>query len=286
MASNSLTLSLRERKFIVAAGTTWTSSSNTNSLAYTFPVDIKGFKVLSYNIPNAWYPVNSRNNTIRFVESGVGTDKNATLTPGNYTVTQLLAEVKTQLEASNDSAITYTVTANANTEKVTITPSAGNLTLKFNENPLTNAADLLGFDYANTGAASTHTGTKPNKIVQGTESNILIAVGTSGNTVSSTGGGLYHSAGGSTYGIIAEIPVNATYGNYLNPVEGFNGEDFPVIASQGRGFLNANTTTFSLRYPIRTITPTGGAATSDSDLALVDLNQKPWMMTLAGTLGT
>ena len=288
MSSSSLKASntLRERKFIISSGHTWTSTYLSSTISYTFPVNVKSFKVLSFNIPFAWYPINSRNNAIVFSESAGGGNVTATLTAGHYTVSQLLTELETRLNAASANTLTYTASVNTNTNLITITVSSGNTTFVWTSSPLTNAADLLGFTYADTVmVGSTVTASFPNKIERGTESNILIAVGTTGNTVSH-GGGIYHDAVSTTFGIIAEVPVTAGYGSWLNPPEGFLGEEFPIIASQGRFFSSANATIFTLRFPRKIITPTGGSQVSEDDPALIVMNQKPWMLAISGTLGS
>lgn len=275
------------RKFVITSGTTITASSNTNSVAYTFPVNVKYFKVLSYDIPFGWYPVNSRNNNIRFSESAGGGTVTATLTPGNYTVAQMMTELKARLEGASPNTLTYTCTANSSTGKVTISASAGEFTLYFSQNPLSNASQLLGFTYGDlTSSGSSLTGANRNMIVRGTEDHLLICVGTSGNTVAE-GGGLFHDTTPSTptFGYIAMVPVTGSYGDHLYPGVGSSGKKYPIIASQGRGFLSSNTTTISLRYPIKKVVPDGSSETAETSEALVDLNQKPWMLVIEGELG-
>jgi hypothetical protein len=92
----------------------WTGNANTNYLLYIDEVAI----------PNAVYPINTNYDTIIFTESGGGSGT-ATLTHQNYTGTQLAAEIKTQLESANGTAITYTVTYDSQTMKLTVVPSAG-----------------------------------------------------------------------------------------------------------------------------------------------------------------
>lgn len=67
---------------------------------------------------NTIYPFNSRNNTLIFQEDGVNTDLTATIPAGNYTVTNLLTELKTQLDSAGSN--TYTVTYSDTTLKITI----------------------------------------------------------------------------------------------------------------------------------------------------------------------
>ncbi len=98
------------------------------------------------------------NDKIDFLE-GAGAEKSATLTAGSYTSTTLAAEVKTQLEAANLTAVTYTVTYSTTTKKFTIVPSASTITIKWatGTNTLTNAHTVLGFSNADVSATASAT---------------------------------------------------------------------------------------------------------------------------------
>lgn len=74
---------------------------------------------------NGRYNIHVGNNTLVFQEDGVAVDLTATLTPGNYTATELQAEIKTQMDAAG--ANTYTVTYDSITMKYTITTSGTSL---------------------------------------------------------------------------------------------------------------------------------------------------------------
>lgn len=94
------------------------------------------------------------NDKIDATEDG-GAPFAATLTPGSYTSATLATEVKTQLEFSNGTAATYTVTYNATTQKFTITKNAGVFVIKWltGANTATNAHAILGFSNTDTGSA-------------------------------------------------------------------------------------------------------------------------------------
>ncbi len=101
------------------------------------------------------------NDKINFTEDG-GAEKTATLTAGTYkmgttsaTALTLCKEIKDQLEASNDTAATYTVTFSTSTKLLTITKNSGVFVLKFSTgaNAATSARTLLGFGSVDTSSA-------------------------------------------------------------------------------------------------------------------------------------
>lgn len=103
----------------------------------------------------------SSNDKINFTEDG-GAEKTATLTAGSYAygtassqAGTLCAEIKTQLEAANETAATYTVTYSYSTKKFTITKNSGVFVLKWSTgtHAATSARTLLGFTAADTSSA-------------------------------------------------------------------------------------------------------------------------------------
>lgn len=107
------------------------------------------------------------NDKINFTEDG-GVEKTATLTAGTYVMgassavaSSLCLEIKTQLEASNDTAATYTVTFNTTTGLITITKNSGVFVLKFSTgaNAATSARTLLGYGSVDTSSAIAASGT-------------------------------------------------------------------------------------------------------------------------------
>ena len=70
---------------------------------------------------NSEYPINSYNNVIQFREAlDDVTTYSATLTPGNYSGSELALEMQTQLNSATGNAYSYVVTYNNNTGKITI----------------------------------------------------------------------------------------------------------------------------------------------------------------------
>lgn len=85
--------------------------------------DVFTIELLTAEIPKSNYVINSNNNKFYFQElnsqvSG-GTYYTATITPGNYTASELVTQLKNALDAAG--AATYTVTLNTTTNKYTIT---------------------------------------------------------------------------------------------------------------------------------------------------------------------
>jgi hypothetical protein len=109
-------------------------------------------ELLSFNVPNIQFNVDSTNNLIYFDD---GAPLTATLTPGAYNYISLPVEVKAQLEAV--SANTFTVTYDENTFKLNIGISAGIFSLTFGTNTTNSAALILGFRAVDTVAASSQT---------------------------------------------------------------------------------------------------------------------------------
>lgn len=107
------------------------------------------------------FVIDASNKTIKFME-GV-TTYTATLTEGTYTAAGFAAEVKKQLEASNGSTDTYTVSYDATTKKFTIGNNSGNLNSIdiLWEDAGTTAEAILGFtatDHAAIAVGSSSTG--------------------------------------------------------------------------------------------------------------------------------
>jgi hypothetical protein len=104
--------------------------------------------------PNSIYNVDSRNNLLRFTDNnGAAT---ATITSGWYTTATFPAAVKSALDTASG-GVTYTVSISSTSGKILITPSAGNLTLRFSTTA-NSAAPLLGFNNVDTAAATSQTG--------------------------------------------------------------------------------------------------------------------------------
>ena len=117
-----------------------------------------GFTVVSHTVFTVTLNVN---NSIDFKESVAGTNQTATLTAGTYTAYDLAAEIKTQMETANGTAVTYTVTFNSTTRKFTITPNSGTVQLLWLSGTANakGAYALIGWAKVDTDAAASQTST-------------------------------------------------------------------------------------------------------------------------------
>ena len=99
-------------------------------------------------IPNSMYTFDEKNNVIIFSEGGG--DLSAVITPGEWALSDLLVELKTQLEVAG--AFVYTVTESQG--RITIA-ATGAFRLKFSRS--NSPAYRLGFASVDTGLAVSHT---------------------------------------------------------------------------------------------------------------------------------
>lgn len=90
--------------------------------------DILEIELISANIPKSEYNINNSNNVIHFDVSG--TEYTAVLPVGNYILSDLLTDLETQMNGSG-SGVTFSITENTKTNKITISGSAI-FTLLFN----------------------------------------------------------------------------------------------------------------------------------------------------------
>jgi len=115
------------------------------------------FEIDHINIPTTWYNINSTNNILLWDDT-LGAAVTTTITPGNYTATELATEIGTQMTSDETVGDTYTCTYDSTTQKFTIAGDGGNfeLTLADTSNiwdtnsPTRNLAKLMGF-YVETG---------------------------------------------------------------------------------------------------------------------------------------
>jgi hypothetical protein len=80
-------------------------------------------QVINAIIPNSWNNLSALigNNKLRFAETGDSSLITITISDGNYTIDELMSEVKTQLDANSTNSCTYTLTYSEITNKVSIT---------------------------------------------------------------------------------------------------------------------------------------------------------------------
>lgn len=119
--------SRKERKITVEVNSqdrSRTHSFNSNNFRWEFrrPLkDVVAIELVSGSIPADLYNVTPDWNNFIFAE-GTGAKIKVTLTPGQYTATEVAAELQTQLNAVA-SVSTYTVAYSATTKRLTITGS-------------------------------------------------------------------------------------------------------------------------------------------------------------------
>ena len=94
--------------------------------------NIAAIKIIEVQIPFSWYVFNSGNNTFTLTEISGGTaTATVTLPIGNYTSTQLAANLAAALIAASPNSSTYTVTFNVATQKFVITNTTGGAVTAF-----------------------------------------------------------------------------------------------------------------------------------------------------------
>ncbi len=111
---------------------------------------IQQVRIDGVEFPNSYYVFNSQTNSIKFTENGEA-EATATITPGNYTSTTILTEIKAALEAVSPDSRTYTVTLDTSTLKITIAVSSGTVIIN---GATSTAGEFIGFTVANSTAAS------------------------------------------------------------------------------------------------------------------------------------
>jgi len=103
--------------------------------------------------------IDATNNKINFKEDG-GAERTATIASGNYTTQELMAVIKTAMDAAPSATGTYTVTYNSSTEITTIAVSGSitNVQLLFSSGTdVANSVRIeIGFQSFDTSSDTTH----------------------------------------------------------------------------------------------------------------------------------
>jgi hypothetical protein len=132
------------------------STQTTTAFTLTLPRPIQGKYLMVFAlIPGSAYPVTSNNNTVPFNENA--TNKTATIPVGSYTGSTLAAAAATALTTSSGGFATYSASFSSVTAKITIT-STGTFSLQFGTFPTNSAWSPLGWNQADTGAATSQVG--------------------------------------------------------------------------------------------------------------------------------
>ena len=127
-----------------AADTIWSRGDITYNLkrSITLPSGTIGYVSLNeLTIPNTNYCINSSNNYLQLTQYGEAPES-ITITPGNYTVTELRDQLNTAF-ASNFNLSTVICSYNMNTNKYTFTDSVSS-SIVINDTSTMNA--VLGFE--------------------------------------------------------------------------------------------------------------------------------------------
>lgn len=143
---------------------------NSNNYRVPLPLykDIVSIELISAEIPNTEYNINSSNNQIYFDDSG--STVIATIPVGFYTITDLLTAISTEMTATGSQA--YTATLDPLTNKITITAAAPWSFLFYGGVELYNTTNrsvylpnsigpIIGYNINDLTGATSYTGTKP-----------------------------------------------------------------------------------------------------------------------------
>lgn len=176
------------------------------SFAIPFGRPLIGKYVLEFvQIPNTIYNIDSTNNQVYFEESGGGGTLTGSITAGFYDTGTFPAAVKAAMDAVTANAITYTVSINADTNLMTITPSGGTVAIQFGTNTSNSAAQPMGFSASDVATAASVTG---DQVIDLSEPRTLGIIFRDSDDRSSTrvSTGRYYSA---------QIPVNVSFGDVI-----------------------------------------------------------------------
>jgi hypothetical protein len=117
----------------------------TNPFRWTFrrPLkDVVSIELVNGCVPTALYNINTGWNIFSFKEAA--TDYTVSLTPGQYTSTELCTELARALNAISGISNTYTVGYSSITKKMTVsTVGAASFSFKFQDSPYTDAIDRI-----------------------------------------------------------------------------------------------------------------------------------------------
>jgi hypothetical protein len=144
MSSTHFFIFIDSRNKITGTNSNFNLSMNDHNVEPGINVAVSLDECTFYNMQ---YPINSTNNSIVFQENDTASDITATLTPGNYTGSEIATEIQTQFNSVG--ANTYSVSYNENTGKLTI---AG-LTLP-DDVKLISINEIYGFNAGSSFAAS------------------------------------------------------------------------------------------------------------------------------------
>lgn len=162
------------------------------------------------------FKVDANNKFIDFKENGGDDLLTAIITEGNYTVSELEAEIKSQLEATSDNNIDYTVSYNSSTMKFTIQgASLTRLDILWasGEHNTNSASSLLGFDAADDIGALTYTSDNVTVKYNGDNDPFAVKIGQAATIeVGSDGGSIFSGIFATLSNIAKDLQSNNTSG--------------------------------------------------------------------------
>ena len=112
-------------------------------------------KIHNIQLPVSFYQINSNYNTLKITERNTGDtvtdDITITITPGNYTITELTSEIETQLNTLTEQSNTYSVSQDDKTGKINISYTGGSANVDIDSyvngstiNPIIGAGEYNG----------------------------------------------------------------------------------------------------------------------------------------------
>ena len=117
--------------------------------------DVKKIRVSNVVVPFSYYVVNSNTQYFEVIEDTGSLVVGVNITQGNYDSVTFPTELKTLLDAesiASGNSLTYTVTIDNSTKKLTIS-ATGNFSVQ-----LENSSEITGFTSTTAGAVANHTG--------------------------------------------------------------------------------------------------------------------------------
>lgn len=150
-----MTTSLYQNEMILSSRDRISGTKDNFVVSILNTCNIEKLSLRKITIPLSWYQINQYNDQIEFND---GVQRVITITNGVYSISSLITEIQTQLNNS-PSALTFSVTFNDITKKITIAETSGPTNFNLNLNISNSIYEIIGFDQANLTGASSYTGT-------------------------------------------------------------------------------------------------------------------------------
>lgn len=162
------------------------------------------------------FKVDANNQCIDFKENGVD-DLTAIIPEGNYTASELEAEIESRLEDTSANNIDYTVSYDSSTKKFTIQNDGSltglNILWASGTNTANSASSLLGFDAADDTGALTYTSDNVTVKYNGDNDPFAVKIGQAATIeVGSDGGSIFSGIFATLSNIAKDLQSNNTNG--------------------------------------------------------------------------